>query len=219
MALNYPISADTKADMLSVVLPDGWVYLLMGASARGDQPPVFYQFNSASTATDDGNNVMTPTALIGSPGRYLKTKLSYNDLVNMLSLATVATSGAYTDLSGLPAAPVYNTPSRTLNSSAYQVSTTRASRVNYSIQIAATISLTSGQTGTVQLQICATSGGTYTTIATVTNGNTGSLTIGLNLTNTQTISLVGDIPLGYFVKLVSTGTATNSITSQQEVLL
>lgn len=102
MPLNYPISADTKAEMLAVVLPDGWVYLLMGASARGDQPPVFYQFNSASTATDDGNNVMTPTALIGSSGRYTKTKLSYSDLVNLISFATVATSGSYSDLSGKP---------------------------------------------------------------------------------------------------------------------
>lgn len=102
MALNYPISADNKADMLAVVLPDGWVYMLMGNTARGDQPPVFYQYISASTATDDGNNVLTPTALIGSPGRYIKTKMSYNDLLNMLSLATVAASGAYSDLTGKP---------------------------------------------------------------------------------------------------------------------
>lgn len=105
MALNYPISADTKADMLAVVLPDGWVYVLMGNSARGDQPPVFYQYNSSSTATDDGVNVITPTAQIGNPGRYLKTKLSYNDLANMLSLASVAASGAYSDLSGKPSIP------------------------------------------------------------------------------------------------------------------
>lgn len=102
MALNYPISADNKADMLAVVLPDGWVYLLMGSTTRGDQPPVFYQYSSSSTATDDGNNVMTPTALIGSPGRYLKTKISYNDLVNLISFSNVATSGAYSDLSGRP---------------------------------------------------------------------------------------------------------------------
>lgn len=102
MALNYPISADNKADMLAVVLPDGWVYMLMGNIARGDQPPVFYQYNSASSATDDGNNVLTPTALIGSPGRYVKTKMSYDDLLNMLSLATVAASGAYSDLTGKP---------------------------------------------------------------------------------------------------------------------
>lgn len=102
MALNYPISADNKADMLAVVLPDGWVYMLMGNTTRGDQPPVFYQYISSSTATDDGNNVLTPTALIGSPGRYIKTKLSYNDLANMLFLATVALSGAYSDLTGRP---------------------------------------------------------------------------------------------------------------------
>lgn len=102
MALNYPISADTKADMKAVVLPDSWVYMLMGSSTAGDQPPVFYRYNSSSTATDDNDSVITPTALIGGPGRYLKTKLSYNDLINMLSLAAVAASGAYSDLTGKP---------------------------------------------------------------------------------------------------------------------
>lgn len=105
MALNYPISADTKADMLAVVLPDGWVYLLMGSTTRGDQPPIFYQFSSTSTATDDGNNVMTPTALIGSAGRYIKQKLSYADLANLISFASVATTGAYPDLTSKPTIP------------------------------------------------------------------------------------------------------------------
>lgn len=105
MALNYPISADNKADMLAVVLPDGWVYLLMGSTTRGDQAPVFYTYNASSTAIDDSNNVLTPTAIIGSPGRYIKTKISYNDLVNLISFSTVATSGNYSDLSGKPTIP------------------------------------------------------------------------------------------------------------------
>lgn len=143
----------------------------------------------------------------------------YTDLLSKPTLATVATSGNYTDLINTPSARSQSSSSRTLNSAAYQIAVTRDSTVYYSAQIAATMSLSGGQTGTVALQISSTSGGTYITIATLTNGNTGTLTIGLNITQTQAAVLTGFIPAGYYVKIVSTGTATNTLVSQQEVLL
>lgn len=147
------------------------------------------------------------------------TSGNYSDLSGKPSLSTVAISGSYNDLTNLPPARSFSVPSRALNSAAFQISASRDALVSYSIQISATISLTTGQTGTVILQMSPTSGGTYATIGTLTNGNTGTLTIGLNLTQTQSAVLSCVIPAGYYVKLVSTGTATNTIVSQQEVLL
>lgn len=236
MSLQYPIVADTVADLTGNVLPDGWAYKLLGNVTKFDQPPVWYVYDASSTATPDGVTVLQPSMVMGA-GRYIRrldsylkltdtpvlaavaTSGIYSDLTGRPSLSTVATSGSYNDLSNLPAARSFTAPSRTLNSAAYQISASRDSLVFYSISISATISLTTGQTGTVNLQMSATSGGTYTTIGTLTNGNTGTLTLGLNLTQTQSAVLSCVVPAGYYVKLVSTGTATNTIVSQQEVLL
>ena len=113
--------------------------------------------------------------------------------------------------------------SRGLNSG-FQVSTTRDALVNYSVDIACTLSLTTGQTGTVFLEIADDSG--FTTnlqeICRCVNGNTGSLTVGLNLTQNATGGLNGFIPAGKFVRLRTAntvGTPTFTYRSGQEVLL
>lgn len=230
-------AVDAAADLTSFAPPDGNIFWANGMSSRDDIQPLVYEYSASSMATPDGDNVIKPSSVsIGNPGRFLKRKLEYASFLNLPSLATVATSGDYSDLSGkptlatvsssgsytdlinTPAGLSASTPSRALNSAAYQISSTRNSMVMYSIQISATISLVTGQSGTVLLQTSPTSGGTYTTIATLTNGNTGTLTIGLNLTQTQSAVLSGFVPAGYFTKLVSSGTATNSIVSQQEVV-
>lgn len=200
MSLVTLISADTVSDLTSSVLPDGWSYRLLGNVTKYDQPPVWYVYDASSTATPDGVTVLQPTMVMGA-GRYIRRLESYLALTDTPAIASASV------------------PTRTLNSSAYQISSTRNSFAMYSVQIAATISLTTGQTGTVALQMSPTSGGTYVAVNTVSNGNTGSLTLGLNLTQTQLAVLLAFVPAGYFVKLVSTGTATNTIVNQQEVLL
>lgn len=105
-----------------------------------------------------------------------------------------------------------------LNSS-FQVSCTRDSQVSYSVQVAATISLVTGQSGTVLLQVSPNGTTGWVTVGDFINGNTGSLTLGLNLTNTQAGQLSGFVPAGYFVELVSSGTAANTYLTGQETLL
>lgn len=114
-------------------------------------------------------------------------------------------------------------PSRTLNSS-YQISATRDAMVSYAVNIAAALSLSGGQTGTVTLQYADDSGFTTNVVSvnSATNGNTGTLTIGLGLTQTGTAGVSGIIPAGKYVKLVTAntaGTPTFSYLSGQEVLL
>lgn len=113
--------------------------------------------------------------------------------------------------------------SRSLNSG-FQVSTTRDSLVNYSVDISCTLSLTGGQTGTLFLEIASDSG--FTTnlqeLGRFVNGNTGTLTVGLNITQNVTGTLSGYIPKNYYCRLRSvntTGTPTFTYRSGQEVLL
>lgn len=114
--------------------------------------------------------------------------------------------------------PSQSKVTRTLNS-AFQVSSTRNSMVNYTNTISAALSLTGGQTGTVSLQICSTSGGTYVEIANTSNGNTGTLTLGLGITQGLNAQVFGFVPAGYYIKLVTSGTAAISYVTGQETLM
>lgn len=126
-------------------------------------------------------------------------------------------------ITGIPnLIPSYTNPTRTLNS-AFQISSTRNSRVSYTISVAATLSLSGGQTGTVVLEYADDSGMTTNvmTVQSSVNGNTGTLTIGLNTVQTGSASLSGDIPAGKYVRIrtVNTaGTPTFTMGTAQEVL-
>jgi hypothetical protein len=266
MITQNQIMADSKSDLYGAIFPNTWMCLLMGEFAERDTPMRIYQYSSASTAADDGENVIKPTGVAGA-GRWLKysyqqlqadwgqlssaaltfiankpnlsavatsgayTDLSgkpslatvastgsYSDLTGKPSLATVATSGSYNDLSNLPSRSA-SVPSRSLNAAGVRLSTTRDALVFYTCQIAATISLTTGQTGTILLQT-SPDNTTWATMASFTNGNTGSLTIGLNLTQTAAQQLSCFVPATYYVRLTSSGTATSTITANQlEVLM
>lgn len=110
-----------------------------------------------------------------------------------------------------------SSPNRSLNM-VFMPSATDATMCHYTISIACTISITTGQTGSVTL--FSDKGSPPTTFrGRVTNNNTGALTIGLNLTNTQETVLSYLVPPGYNVELVSSGTGTISITGQSEVIV
>lgn len=122
-----------------------------------------------------------------------------------------------------PAARSQSSASRSLNS-AFQISSTRDCFANYSVDIATSLTLTTGQAGTVYLEIASDSG--FTTnlqeLARFVNGNTGTLTIGLSLAQNVTGTLSGYIPSGYYARLRTqnnTSTPTFTYRSGQEVLL
>lgn len=111
----------------------------------------------------------------------------------------------------------YNLSARTLNS-AFQPSTTHDCIVIYYVQITSTLSLSGGQSGSVQLQTSPTNS-VYTNTGTNTNNNTGSLTIGLNTAAVQTACLVSYVPAGYYVKLVTSGASAFAYQTGIEILL
>lgn len=93
---------------------------------------------------------------------------------------------------------------------AYVPSTSRATNVKISVQIACQVSLTGGQAGNITLQT-SPDNITYTTIAQITNSSTGTLVVGLTLNNSNGGELIGDVPAGYYYKIVNTST-TNTPT-------
>lgn len=118
--------------------------------------------------------------------------------------------------------PEYRQPSaaivtRSLNSG-LQISQYRDAFVSYSVQITSNLTLSGGQSGTVNLQT-SPNNSTWTTVATQINNNTGSLTIGLNTSNVQSGSLTGFVPMGYYMRLSTSGTSAFVYVSGMEVLL
>lgn len=153
--------------------------------------------------------------------------ITYSGTISMPNVGTAGTySGTTTDAQGRVTSGVvrsFSYPTRLLNT-AYQPSATQDCLVVSSIDIACTISLTTGQTGTVILEIADDSGFTTNvkTLQSTANGNTGTLTVGLNLTQTATASVCGVVPIGKYYRIRSvntTGTPTFTMKTTQEVLL
>lgn len=113
-----------------------------------------------------------------------------------------------------------SSPTRTLNSS-FRPSTTRMTVVSYSVSIATTLSLTTGQAGSAILET-SSDGTTWSQVSQIANANTGTLTIGLSLTQTITGVLAGVIPANNFARIRTvntTSTPTFAYVSGQETLL
>lgn len=162
---------------------------------------------------------------------------SYNDLTNKpaipigMSLATTGTGPAtYNSSTGVlnvpnytytPVARVYNNNvSRTLNSN-YTISTTRDSRVNYSISISVTNPLIAGSSTATAFLEYSTDGGTnWITVSQVVNASSVGVAVAIAITQPNTFVLSGDIPANALVRIRTTvaGTATATYTRGQEVL-
>jgi hypothetical protein len=117
----------------------------------------------------------------------------------------------------------YGSTTRSLNT-AFQISTTSAAFATYTVDVATTLSLTGGQTGTVTLQYADDSSFTsnVVNVQSSVNGNTGTLTVGLDLTQTSTASVTGVIPAGKWVRIATAntaGTPTFTYRAAQEVLM
>lgn len=206
-----------------------------------------------STADGTYTNVLpepaTPASFIYNPSTHtpeygtLGTGLSYDHSTQILSVSGVAESSVTNLTSDLAAK--FNTPTGSVSqllrgdgsaatpsdsysarsvNTCFQVSSTRNALVNYSVDIGTTLSLTSGQSGTVFLKTFTNSGCSTGTqeISRATSANNGTLAIGLGLNTNMTGQVSGFIPAGKWVELVTqnnTGTPTFTFQSGQEVQL
>lgn len=194
------------------------------------------QVNSDWTSSSGVSQILNKPTLAT-----VATSGAYTDLSGRPSLATVATSGSYTDLSDKPTIPsaqiqsdwnqtntgsldyIKNKPTRTITSvtktlnSNFQPSSTYDVFASYSVKVTATVSLSGAQTGTVFLETSVDGSTNWVVIAQSELTWGGTLVIGLSLSmaNTQTVS--GFIPKNYFARIRTSGTATMTYQSGQEV--
>lgn len=97
---------------------------------------------------------------------------------------------------------------------AYQPSITRPTEVDVNVQIASSLSLSGGQSGTTILEVSPNGSTGWVTKRTVTNFNTGTLTIGLNTVQTYAAAINYVIPTGYYYRITNTGASTFTILNQ-----
>lgn len=147
----------------------------------------------------------------------------YSSLSGIPTFATVSTTGAYSDLSGKPAARSQALASRSLNSG-FQISASRDAMVSYSVQITVTASIGGNQNGDVILEIASDSGFTTNvqTLAIVGSGQALTLALTLNSVQPSTGTLTGYVPAGYYTRLRTvnnTGSPSYLYRAGQEVLM
>jgi hypothetical protein len=153
---------------------------------------------------------------------------AYSSLTGTPTLATVATSGSYTDLSNKPTIPViaarvFSYPTRAL-STCFQVSSSRDAQVTYAVDVTTTLTLTTGQQGSVALRTYTDSACTLggQTVISGASGLPAALSVTVGLSNLGTVSLPSIIPAGAWVRIETTsttGTPTFAARQGQEVLL
>ncbi len=116
MAVRSHLTSPDVASLYATEIAPNQTIFLMGNTTLGDQTVKWYKYDGTSTATDDGDNVIKPTSVMGA-GRYIKLTDNFQiqsdwsansgvaAILNKPSLATVATSGNYNDLSNKPTIP------------------------------------------------------------------------------------------------------------------
>ena len=113
--------------------------------------------------------------------------------------------------------PLPSSAVRALNT-AFQVSATRPSLVSYSVDISVVSILLGGTQGTVTLQYADTAAMASPVTVSLATSSTGGV---LNVTNIGTANLVGFVPAGKFVRIVTgnnSGTPTFTFRNGQETI-
>lgn len=96
-----------------------------------------------------------------------------------------------------------------------QISTTKDSNVKLNISTSTTSTIGGPSTSLIILKICSTNNateGSWTTVATLENDQTISLAVIINSIQVIKGQLCSDVPAGWFVKLVNSGTGTHAET-------
>ena len=181
----------------------------------------------SGSATLSGSILNIPTPIVNaytagtgiSVAANVITNTSPDQTVVITGSNGITSSGTYPNFNIQQTTPTYNnTPARTLGTS-FRPSTTRPTRVSYTVSIATTLSLLNlNSSGTVQLQI-SPDNVTFSTINSAGITRTLAVSISVGLNDTSMLNIQGEIPAGYYCRLLSTvsGGATAVFTSGQEV--
>lgn len=189
---------DTVADLYARIPADLEIELLLGSSVAWDYPATFWQYDSSLTTADNwtGNpltsTIIKPT-LAGSTGRWIKRDMTFQ--VTQRNTSTQSMSLVGTGATGT------------------QISATKDSTVRFTVQTIATATIAGSATSTVTLKKCATNSSTegdWTTVSVSETSQAYSLAVALQGVTGMKAQLVTDLPAGWYVKLVNTGSGTHS---------
>lgn len=151
-----------------------------------------------------------------------------NDAVDsecVLAVTSAVTKSLNTRLttaeSALGATRSESSPTRTISTTAFQISSTRDAMATYNINTSTTASIGGAAAVTIVAEISPTSGGTYVEKGRAANSQTISLAVVLQSVQATTTPITIFVPAGYYVKLrqlSASGTSSASVASTQETL-
>lgn len=214
-SLNVPLSTPIEIELVT--------------GAENPTATPYGQFNSISNGLDYyapvkcGPLLSAQNAIYGYTyyTSYALQKMEHPIQAEFDALANVARTGDFNDLINKPSSGGTRTTSASTLSlvgtgaTGTQISATLDSSVNYNVSTSTTASIGGPSTSLVALKICATNNVTeasWTTVGTVENDQTITLAVTLNSVQLIKGQLCADIPAGWYVKLVNSGTGTHSET-------
>jgi len=245
MSYSSIVTCATLSQMKAEAPTGSYILCLLGNDYPAVESLRFYDFDFASTASADDNLVVaTNVSGYSTMGRWLKVDFDVapqvnadwtassgpSMVLNKPTLATVAVSGSYNDLSNTPTIPaaysfsVSSPTSRTVAlATAYQASTTtKPAEVTINLTSTAALSLSGGTTDEADIIIGSTSAvasGMGTVIGKFKNSLTGTLVVGLAVNNAQTCQFKFSLPIGwYFAVRQITGTGVSVVSAFDQVL-
>jgi hypothetical protein len=189
---------DVAADLYARIPAPGEIELLIGAVTKWDYPATFWEYDDTSSATDNwtGNpltsTVIKPT-LAGSTGRWLKRDMTFQVTQRITSAQTLSLVGT--------------------GATGTQISSTKDSTVRFNVSTSTTSTIGGPASSVVTLKKCATNSATeadWTSAGVVQSDQTITLAVVLQSVQVVRGMLTTDVPAGWFVKLVNSGSGTHS---------
>lgn len=208
---------------------------IFGIDYPSDEDYSVFVWDPYSTVTDS-NDAVKPTVDPTDAGRWAKITIDHpaqanadwtagsgvTQVLNKPSLATVATTGVYNDLTGKPTIPSTvivgspNTRSLALATAYQATDNTKPAFVTVTLTSTASITLTTGTTISGEVRMGTTTAvatGTGTQIGSYTNSITGTLVVGANISTASNSVLSFMLPAGQYFAIRQTAGSGLSIVS------
>lgn len=214
MAVRVYNLAEVKADLYGRITSNGEAELLLGDTTILDIPPSVWQYDTSSTATDNfAGGVIDPTS--GGTGRWIRKYIMQPDWNNGTAVSTNFIANKPTVGSTTRTTSTQSLSLVGAGATGTQISGTKDSTVRFTVQTSATATIAGAATSTVTLKKCATNSATegdWTTVSASETSQAYSLAVALQGVTGGKAQLITDLPAGWFVKLVNSGSGTHSET-------
>lgn len=201
---------------------------------NGDEPIGYmgYAYNENNIYVPQGLYIYNGIQWIWQPTNFITWltddiyeifKINNTDSIQSTNIAGVTASimTINSTIAGITASianPTYdNSPSRPVNSTSFQISTTKKTRVTYTISVTTALSLLNlNSAGNIYLEI---SSNNSTWVIINSAGVSKTLGVGLSINETTQFNIQGEVPTGYYCRLrsVTSGGASTAFVSGQEV--